>query len=115
MIAALRGTLEGLTADQFDRPQRNLVVGGPVFMDIPPEKTWTPQDPLATVTRDENDQPRTVITYRPIPPGLPVATQWRQSPDWTQGEEDLRDLARGIARQLQQDESDPERADAESR
>jgi hypothetical protein len=72
-----------LTADQFDRPIRNLVVGGPVFMDISPDATWTPHDPLFT-TIGGRENPNAIVSYRPMPPQSQQAQAWKSSGDWAQ-------------------------------
>lgn len=86
-------TLIDLTADQFDRPARNMVVGGPVFMDLPSGSPWTPRDPLYTTAGDEQDL---LISYRPMPPQHPAAQTWRGSPDWTVPETRLEEWVSGI-------------------
>lgn len=91
--------LVDLTADQFDRPARNLVVGGPVFMDLPDGKLWTPQDPLFTVVGDRF-APDTIISYRPMPPGHSEARRWQETPDWTSGPDEVRAYAEAIAARL---------------
>lgn len=70
-----------LTADQFDRPAKGMVVGGPVFMGIASE--WSPQDPLSTVIGGPEDgQWDAIVTYRPMPPGHHAFATWRDSADW---------------------------------
>lgn len=70
--------LVDLSADQFDRPERRLVIGGPVFMDI--DGPWTPHDPLAAPAGTESEP--ALIAYRPMPPGRPESGQWKSSSDW---------------------------------
>lgn len=73
-------TLIDLSADQFDRPQRDLIVGGPVFMDI--SGTWTPADPLTVPIRGEDGKtPTALVTYWPMPPGHPKTHTWKTAPD----------------------------------
>lgn len=86
-----------LTADQFDRPERNLKVGGPVFMNI--ADTWTPQDSLATIMKDEDGQPLTVVSYTPMPPGDPAYRSWHDAPD---GKGDVTDFVDEIERVLRE-------------
>lgn len=61
-----------LSADQMDRPERNLRVPGPVAVELP--RLWTPQDP-AMVTID--GQERTHVHYRPLLGG----DDWRLAKD----------------------------------
>jgi hypothetical protein len=70
-------TLIDLTADQMDRPAKNINIGGPVFTDLP--KVWTPRDPTYTMLTPADPQ-ATVIGYRP----LAQAGDWRTSRDWTE-------------------------------
>jgi hypothetical protein len=88
-----------LTADQFDRPIRNLVVGGPVFMDIPAGSPWTPQDPLYTVV-GERTNPACIVSYRPMPPGLTQARSWVTAPDWVGHEEFVEEFIEGALDRL---------------
>lgn len=86
-----------ITADQFDRPARDMVVGGPVIMGV--TGVWTPRDPLATVAPSRED-PQVVVEYTPVAPGMPTFTSWRETPDWLLPEEPLRDAARRIVEGL---------------
>lgn len=71
-----------LTADQFSRPHKNLVVDGPVFMGIPTGSAWTPGEPLFTIL-DRDQQNPTFISYAPARPGDPEAKRWKDSGSWT--------------------------------
>lgn len=86
-----------LTADQFDRPERDLKVAGPVFMNI--ADTWTPQDPLATIVKDDADQPQTIVSYMPMPPGDPAYRTWHDAPD---GKGDVTEFATAIEKVLRE-------------
>jgi hypothetical protein len=86
-----------LTADQFDRPERNLKVGGPVFMNL--TGAWTPQDSLSTVIPDASGAPQTIVTYHPMPPGDPAFRTWNDAPD---GKGDVTGFADEIERVLRE-------------
>ncbi|KQP62920.1 hypothetical protein [Nocardioides sp. Leaf285] len=101
-------TLIDLTADQFDRPQRDLHVHGPVFMDIPRESAWTPRDPMSAITHRGASPEQsgsasanpTIVEYWPTPPADPETRRWRTSPAWTSVMEsddpEVRDVVTGI-------------------
>lgn len=69
-----------LTADQFDRPIRDLIVGGPVLADLPGPGPWHPDQPVVTARGTEPDA---IVVYRPIPAEHPHAAGWRHAPAWT--------------------------------
>lgn len=88
-------TLIDLTADQFDRPERGIYVGGPVFMDL--TSTWTPHDPLfTTMGAGSPDDVRTVVLYKP----QVNAGDWRSAPDWMGYPETHEDLVDTIVKVL---------------
>lgn len=73
------------SADRFDRPIRNLLLGGPITT---PTTTTTPNAGPGTGTgavlahltpRPADD---TTITYRPVPHTHPGRNGWQQSPWW---------------------------------
>lgn len=69
-----RRTLIDLTADQLDRPARNINIGGPVFMDLAP--VWAPGDMLYTEIGQAPH--RTIVGYEP----QVNAGAWQTAPDW---------------------------------
>lgn len=89
-----------LTADQFDRPIRNLLVGGPIFMDIAANAAWTPEDPLFTVTGASKGDPEAVLSYRPMRPGTPAASEWKHANDWIQKQEQVAEAVEEIVGRL---------------
>lgn len=98
-------TLIDLTADQFDRPAKGMLVGGPVFMDIAPDAVWSPRDPLFTMAGTGGDL---LVSYRPMPPGQSAARVWRDSPDWNVSEDRLAEFVEVILELT----NETERADA---
>lgn len=63
--------LVDLTADQLGRPERGIVVPGPVLLGLP--QLWTPKDPGLAQLKEG-----TVVAYRPN-----VSDRsWRDAPDW---------------------------------
>lgn len=70
------------TADQFSRPERNLIVGGPILFGVGKHQLFTPQDPLGTVLN--RDQPGSMVTamYWPMPPQLRQAKTFLNAPNW---------------------------------
>lgn len=78
-----------LTGDQLGRPERGIVVPGPVLLGLP--QLWTPKDPgLAQL--DEG----TVVAYRPSPRNV----SWRRAPDWTRPEGVLEEAVEDLVEQL---------------
>lgn len=92
-----RRLLVDLSADQFDRPERHIALGGPVCIGL--DSTWTPHDP-AHATVDQGGPDETLIFYRPIPPQDQVGRQWREAPDWTRDAPHLEEEAQRIADQV---------------
>lgn len=86
-----------LTADQFDRPERDLKVEGPVFMNIVGD--WTPADPLATIIRGADETPRTIVSYQPMPPGDVAYRTWQDSKD---GRADVSEFVDSIEKVLRE-------------
>lgn len=79
LVAVLREEdgrhLVDASASQFERPGKievaeviGMAIGG----------LWTPQDPLYRIFQN-----RTVIEYRPMAPGDPRQSAWRESDAWT--------------------------------
>ena len=87
-----------VTADQFARPGRGIIIGGPVFMDINPDTLFTPRDPQFTATAGTPDNTETFLGYRPMPPGHPETNRWKQSPDWVRTDADLDPMTDAVKR-----------------
>lgn len=93
--------LVDLTADQFARPHKSLVVGGPVIFGIGPDAAFTPKDPMGTILRDREGRDTGSLMYWPMRPGRPEANRWRESPDWTSHHELAQATVRAIIEELE--------------
>jgi hypothetical protein len=69
------------TADQMDRPERGIIVGGPVTFSIEADQAFTPKDPLGTM-RGVAGVDLTMVRYWPLPPGSPNAKKYLDTGAW---------------------------------
>ena len=66
-------------ADRFDRPIRNLLVGGALVVRVAAGADWSPRTPAFGSPTDTGD---VVVAYRPVPPGYPGVDGWERAHDW---------------------------------
>lgn len=84
--------LMDMTADQFNRPDRGIVLDGSVLHNLPTGTSWTPRDPSCATHPGSG----VAVLYRPMAPGHPSARSWLSSPDWLLSPETIDQFATAV-------------------